>query len=183
MTGYMDGAMTNCSGTSYYRARYYDPATGRFINEDPVAFKSGINFYRYVQDNPMNLIDPFGLNTSNPPIPWPWWWDTGPGETVGKVIGIAGRAIGIGVTAVLNLTLFADSTARDEDMLKKRPVPCDKNTNDCDQEWADAYEMCRQLLSRPHPPREMTGGYTDLANCARGLVSEACGGNSVGGKK
>jgi RHS repeat-associated protein len=26
------------SGLYYYRARYYDPNMGRFINEDPVAF-------------------------------------------------------------------------------------------------------------------------------------------------
>ena len=32
----------------YYRARYYDPTTGRFIREDPVSFMGGINFYTYV---------------------------------------------------------------------------------------------------------------------------------------
>jgi len=30
---------------SYYRARYYDPAAGRFLSEDPVEFQGGINFY------------------------------------------------------------------------------------------------------------------------------------------
>ena len=29
----------------YYRARYYDPAAGRFLSEDPVEFQGGINFY------------------------------------------------------------------------------------------------------------------------------------------
>ncbi len=50
------------SGLYYYRARYYDPSIGRFINEDPIGFAGGsANFYGYVQNNPVNFIDPDGL--------------------------------------------------------------------------------------------------------------------------
>ncbi len=45
----------------YYRARYYDPATGRFISEDPSDFGGGLNFYVYVANDPANWFDPFGL--------------------------------------------------------------------------------------------------------------------------
>ena len=45
----------------YYRARYYDPQTGRFLSEDPLGVASGPNFYAYVQGNPVNFNDPFGL--------------------------------------------------------------------------------------------------------------------------
>lgn len=45
----------------YYRARYYDPTTGRFLNEDPVHIRGGLNFYRYVGNNAVNLFDPTGL--------------------------------------------------------------------------------------------------------------------------
>jgi len=45
----------------YYRARYYDTASGRFIGEDPLAFNAGLNFYNYVNANPTNLADPKGL--------------------------------------------------------------------------------------------------------------------------
>lgn len=46
----------------YYRARHYDPTSGRFISEDPVRFSSGdVNFYAYVFNNPVVLVDPFGL--------------------------------------------------------------------------------------------------------------------------
>jgi RHS repeat-associated protein len=49
------------TGLYYYRARYYDPASGRFLNEDPIHFVGGMNFYRYVSNRPANFRDPRGL--------------------------------------------------------------------------------------------------------------------------
>lgn len=49
------------TGLYYYRARYYDPAAGRFLNEDPAIFDGGINLYGYVLNNPSNFVDPRGL--------------------------------------------------------------------------------------------------------------------------
>jgi RHS repeat-associated protein len=45
----------------YYRARYYDPTTGRFINEDPIGFHGGEDFYLYAANEPTLLVDPSGL--------------------------------------------------------------------------------------------------------------------------
>ena len=46
----------------YYRARYYDGQTGRFISVDPIGFESETyNLYGYVDNNPINTKDPFGL--------------------------------------------------------------------------------------------------------------------------
>jgi len=45
----------------YYRARFYDPEVGRFISEDPLGFEAGVNFYAYVQNNPVMFNDPMGL--------------------------------------------------------------------------------------------------------------------------
>jgi RHS repeat-associated protein len=44
----------------YYRARYYDPEQGRFLNEDPIGLEGGWNLFQYVDANPVNLVDPFG---------------------------------------------------------------------------------------------------------------------------
>jgi len=40
------------TGLYYYRARYYDAAIGRFLQEDPIGFAGGINFYSYVLNAP-----------------------------------------------------------------------------------------------------------------------------------
>lgn len=50
------------SGLYYFRARYYDPSTGRFVSEDPIGFAAGINFYAFVRNNPVTLTDPSGLS-------------------------------------------------------------------------------------------------------------------------
>jgi RHS repeat-associated protein len=53
-------------GIYYYRARYYDPATGRFLGEDPKGFDAGdANFYRYVGNQPTGRIDPSGMDWSD----------------------------------------------------------------------------------------------------------------------
>jgi RHS repeat-associated protein len=49
----------------FYRARYYNPTLGRFISEDPIGFRGGINFYAYVGNNPISRRDPFGLDWLN----------------------------------------------------------------------------------------------------------------------
>lgn len=45
----------------FYRARYYDAARARFLSQDPIGFDAGDdNLYRYVRNNPVIRIDPFG---------------------------------------------------------------------------------------------------------------------------
>ncbi len=50
------------SGLHYYRIRYYDSTSGRFISEDPKGFGAGVNFYGYVGGNPIGRVDPYGLD-------------------------------------------------------------------------------------------------------------------------
>lgn len=49
------------TGLNFYRARYFDSSIGRFTSEDPLRFAAGIDFYRYVSNDPTNLTDPYGL--------------------------------------------------------------------------------------------------------------------------
>ena len=49
------------TGLYYNRARYYDPALGRFISEDPIGLAGGVNQYAYAGNDPVNNTDPTGL--------------------------------------------------------------------------------------------------------------------------
>jgi RHS repeat-associated protein len=65
----------SAGGMYYLRARYYDPATGRFLGRDPVAGSAGNpqtqNGYAYALNNPTGLIDPLGLSAlPTPPGGW-----------------------------------------------------------------------------------------------------------------
>jgi RHS repeat-associated protein len=51
-------------GLYYYRARYYDPMSGRFLSEDPIRFQAGANFYIYTLNSPTSWTDPFGLDVT-----------------------------------------------------------------------------------------------------------------------
>ena len=63
------------TGLYYYRARYYDPIKGRFIERDPDEDAVGMNLYAYVKDRPTFFLDPFG----DAPIP-PWLQAASPEE-------------------------------------------------------------------------------------------------------
>jgi RHS repeat-associated protein len=42
-------------------ARLYDPVVGRFLNPDPIGLLGGLNLYEYCFGNPVNAVDPSGL--------------------------------------------------------------------------------------------------------------------------
>ncbi len=49
------------TGLYYYRARYFDSNSGRFIGQDPIGFDGGdSNLYRYVSNIPTTYRDPSG---------------------------------------------------------------------------------------------------------------------------
>jgi RHS repeat-associated protein len=68
---------TNVGGQPYYlRARYYSPTVGRFLTPDPALGShaerpQSWNAYAYVQNNPVNLVDPSGLDSDDEPQPVP----------------------------------------------------------------------------------------------------------------
>lgn len=49
------------SGLSYNHHRFYDSASGRYMQSDPLGLAAGINTYAYAGSGPMRFVDPLGL--------------------------------------------------------------------------------------------------------------------------
>ena len=49
------------TGLHYNFFRYYEPHSGRFVNQDPIGLMGGTNFYQF-SANIQNMMNPWGLN-------------------------------------------------------------------------------------------------------------------------
>lgn len=83
---------------SYYRARYYDPIPGRFLEEDAIRFEGGVDFYAYVRNTPTRFADPFGLVKIDPSCNCSGGWGRNPLSLVVQLAAAgAGRITDIGL--------------------------------------------------------------------------------------
>ena len=88
-------------GFTYLRNRWYDPATGRFLTQDPIGLAGGVNLYAYAGNNPIAFSDPYGLC----PIP--------PGSCLGR----AGLSPGLGSVPVVSTVLDAATVITGRDVI------------------------------------------------------------------
>ena len=88
--GYAGRPQEDRTGLSDNRARWYEPGTGRFLNEDPSGFKGGdANLFRYVGNDPLDRIDPSGLMAK---------WAQPASRASGPAVGWAGVTTTSGIT-------------------------------------------------------------------------------------
>ena len=45
----------------FFRSRYYDPTTGRWLSKDRIGISGGVNLYEFCNNNGVNFVDPLGL--------------------------------------------------------------------------------------------------------------------------
>jgi RHS repeat-associated protein len=56
----------------HHRIRQYDPGLGRFLQPDPLGYLAGLNLYRYCDNDPVNWLDPYGLDKGGGWGPLDW---------------------------------------------------------------------------------------------------------------
>ena len=82
------------AGLFYYKARMYSPTLGRFLQTDPIGYADGLNWYNYVGGDPINSVDPLGLqddHRTGGDVPKPI---CPPGDTCGPDIVVNGSCRG-----------------------------------------------------------------------------------------
>ncbi len=144
----------------YYGYRFYDPARQVWLNRDPLEEDGGIGLYRFVDNAPNNSLDPLGMASSGSAT-----------LILEPTLLLTPEEI-----AALNAARIALATATAKE--------CEKNKREkCDKEWEDALKRCSEELAKPNPPavykpRSAPPGW-GVFDCAKGFVSEECGGNPV----
>ncbi len=74
--GFAGGLTDQDTGLIRFGARDYDPQSARWTSKDPIKFNGDtLNIYRYVNNDPVNLIDPEGLVRMGNPNPTPTFED------------------------------------------------------------------------------------------------------------
>ena len=78
------------TGLYHFRARWYNPETGRWLSKDPIGIAGGLNQYVFCDNNPVNFTDPYGQS-------WSGFWD-GVADAL-AVVGVVATVVALVATA------------------------------------------------------------------------------------
>eukprot|EP01022_Parablepharisma_sp_SALTPOND_P012586 TRINITY_DN1620_c0_g2_i1.p1 TRINITY_DN1620_c0_g2~~TRINITY_DN1620_c0_g2_i1.p1 ORF type:complete len:1817 (+),score=315.73 TRINITY_DN1620_c0_g2_i1:8817-14267(+) len=158
--GFAGGLHDRDTGLVRFGYRDYDPDAGRWTAKDPIGFWGGdLNIYGYVQNDPVNWGDPFGLYTEIivwQPVTWTtssfghvssningknYSWAPGGWDTNKSASKYAERQKDFrsGVGTILNLT--PEQEKKLVECYEKRNKEYDKFTNNCGDPHKDCLEQ------------------------------------------
>jgi len=153
------------SGLYSYRARYFDPSTGRFISEDPIGLGGGLNFYQYVRNNPILLNDPLGLRWTNTGVPAP------PNTNTIVCNGLGGINVQIGINQdqqalhCLYTCLWAHEESHWRYAIAANPGVCNRAAAGVQVASTSLQEIRASELA----------AYNVEINCLTGMLQHGCG--------
>jgi RHS repeat-associated protein len=155
--GYAGMFVDKDNGLNLTLYRGYAPNTGRWLSRDPSGelINGGTNLYAYAENDPIRWTDPMGLCPMCLVIP-------------AVCAGGGCEALGaLGLGALWWATHPFDLRKSPYDPPRAPPSTpsgpdCDSG-DDCEEEWAEAYAICKAELAKPHPNPRMTGGVQRLA--------------------
>jgi hypothetical protein len=167
--------LENRSGESY-RARYYDPAVGRFLSEDPIGFAGGgPNFYAYALNNPIRFRDPSGKSAGAATLV------LGGGTTICFASGVCEVVAVVGGVAVVVAVFYAASHSSilnppiEADWRKRPQFQCgqkQKTNHDpaCYAVYLEDTALCGQFFTDEHDYEFcMEIAWLNLYRCNSGL--------------
>ena len=107
-----------------YRARYFDPSLGRFLQTDPLGYQDSMNLYQGMGMNPVNFVDPWGTYISiiSNPKEIVWLLRFGVPESAWKYIDttkLDGRTI-------IDPALISNYQGNDLNMVRLKTMAMDK---------------------------------------------------------
>jgi len=154
------------TGLHYNWHRQYDPTTGRYLQTDPLGFVDGPSVYAYASSSPLMASDPEGTQLA--PIIRGGTWLCGRNPACAAAMAAAAQQF-------INFCRRGSFGGGGAGGSRKDDTP------DCKAEWEYAERVCRSELAKPryNQSRGITGGHRTIEGCARGHVSERCGGNPI----